>query len=64
MITLDDIRDKLKDRNLSAVAQIVGIDKMTLYRVTNGNMSINYRTYEKLVNYLYPEECKNESVKA
>ena len=51
MITIEEIREKLKDRNLQAVAKQIGCNAMTLYRLMN-NKNISYQNYEKLVRYL------------
>ena len=50
-MTLEEIRGKLKDRNLQAVAKQIGCNAMTLYRLMD-NKNISYHNYEKLVKYL------------
>ena len=51
MLTLDQIREALKDRNRSAVARNAGIHPATVQRLMNGSM-VSYAVYEKLTKYL------------
>ena len=51
MITLAEVREALKDRNLAAVARNTGIHPATMHRLMNGSM-VSYAVYEKLNNYL------------
>ena len=52
MMTLDQILRSLDDRNLTVVADRVGLSKMTLYRITSGKMMPSYDTLQKLSDYL------------
>ncbi len=52
MMTLDQILRSLDDRNLTVVADRVGLSKMTLYRITSGKMKPSYDTLQKLSDYL------------
>lgn len=54
--TLDDLREKIKDRRLSVVADGAGITRQTLYNFSSGvTKTLELETYKKLVKYLYPE---------
>lgn len=50
MLTLDRIKDLLKDCNLSAVAQSVGVHPNTLYRLMDGQEP-KYTTVKALSDY-------------
>jgi len=52
MMTLDQILRSLDDRNLSVVADRLGLSRMTLYRITSGKMKPRYDTLQKLSDYL------------
>jgi DNA-binding phage protein len=53
MEKLDDLRKKLADRNLAAVAKSAGIHPNSLYRLMkNDDFRPNMRTVEKLEKYL------------
>lgn len=49
---LKEIIEKLKDRNLRAVALKIGVHYNTLYKIVNGESQPNYSTLVKLQNYL------------
>lgn len=51
-MTTEHIRLQLKDRKLSAVAQIIGINKHTLYRFVNGKTKPNPMTLKAISDYL------------
>lgn len=53
LYSLDEIRDALQDRNISAVAERTGIHKMTIYNLINNKTNISFSTYKALVNYLF-----------
>jgi len=51
MLTIEQIREKLADRNVTVVAEKTGIHRMTIYRLINGSMA-TYDTIKKLSDYL------------
>lgn len=52
MLTLEQIRDRLADRNLHQVAERAGIHRQTLYRIASGQTQPSYETLRKLSEYL------------
>lgn len=52
MLTLDEIKDRLKDMNLMRVASKAGIHYNALYRLANGGTNPSYETVQKLIAYL------------
>ena len=53
MMTLEQIRAALRDRNLSAVARAAGVNYGSVYAVAMGkNTNPNYKTVAALSNYL------------
>lgn len=52
MLTIEQIRERLADRNLHQVAERAGIHRHTLYRIANGTTSSTYETIKKLSDYL------------
>jgi predicted transcriptional regulator YheO len=52
MMTVDEIRIKMKDRRVSIVAQAIGVSKPTLYAYLSGRSDLLSATYQKLVEYL------------
>lgn len=57
MLTIDQIKTQLKDRNIRAVARAVGLHENTIYRFLN-DRDPRWSTVEKLNNYL---EGKNNN---
>lgn len=55
MYTVDQIREKMRDRNQTEVARRTGIHPMTINKIMNGQDSMNLSTYQKLINYLFPD---------
>jgi transcriptional regulator with XRE-family HTH domain len=51
MLTLDEIREKLKDRRLSIVAEACGVHPETIRRILRGNTT-SYETTKALSDYL------------
>ncbi len=51
MLTVDQIKLELKDRNLRAVSRAVGLHENTIYRFIN-DRDPRWSTVEKLSNYL------------
>lgn len=49
---LNDLREKLKDRQLKVVADRVGIHYNSLYRFRCGDNNITVKTLKKIYNYL------------
>jgi len=58
MLTVDQIKEQLKDRNLRAVARAVKLHENTIYRFIN-NRDPRWSTVEKLSKYL-EEQNNNE----
>lgn len=52
MLTLEQIKDRLKHSNLRAVAEAAGIHYNTLYRLMNSNLDPSYSTVKALSDYL------------
>lgn len=52
MLDLFEIRERLKDRKLTAVADAIGIHKVTLYRIASGGGEPSYETLCLLSDYL------------
>lgn len=52
MMTLDEIRKALKDRNLKAVAIATQLNPQTLYRLARGEVTPHHSTVQVLINYL------------
>jgi hypothetical protein len=57
MLSLNEIKIKLKDRNLYEVSRRIGVPPTTLWRIANDKgESVAYSTVEKVSNYLTGEE--------
>lgn len=54
--TIEQIREAMKDRNQAEVARRTGIHPMTINKIMNGQDSMNFSTYQKLVEYLFGGE--------
>lgn len=53
MMTLEEVRRQLQDRNLRAVQRATGLSYSTIYEIKNNKIfNPNYDTYKKLVDYL------------
>ena len=53
MLTLEEIRERLKDRNLKKVSEHLDMHYATLTRIANGGITNpTYETVEKISNYL------------
>ena len=52
MITLDEIRKRLEDRNLTVISERTGVSYQTLWRITKTNSTPSVATAEKLSEYL------------
>lgn len=52
MLTLDQIRDRLKDMNLMAVSKGAGVHYNAIYRLANGGTKPSYEVVQKIVAYL------------
>lgn len=52
-MTIDEIREALRDRKITLVAQATGLHENTLYRIVSGkNLNPSYETIRRLVEYL------------
>jgi len=54
MLTLEQIIEKLDDKNLTQVAKKVGLSPQTLWRIKNGTTgeNVSYETVKVLSDYL------------
>lgn len=52
MLSLEQIQEKLKDRNIIKVSKAIGIHFNTLYSIANGKANPNYKTLVKINDYL------------
>jgi len=52
MLTVEVIREQLKDRNLSKVAEASGISSASIYRLMNEDGRPLYETVKSLSDYL------------
>lgn len=55
MLDLEQIRSKLKDRRITAVAEATGLHQATVYRVVWGEQVPSYETVKVLSDYLLGE---------
>lgn len=51
-MTLDQIKQALKDRNLQAVSRETGLSAATIYRIMHGRTRVHARTIRDLAIYL------------
>jgi len=49
---LNEVKEKLKDRNIKAVAKSIDVHYNTLYKLLNGVNEPSYSTLSKLIAYL------------
>lgn len=53
MLTVEQVREALKDRNITAVAKATGLHRNTLYAIASGdNKNPSYETMRVIVRYL------------
>lgn len=52
MLTLEQVRDRLKHSNLRAVAQAAGLHYNTLYNLMDNSKTPSYSTVKALSDYL------------
>jgi DNA-binding phage protein len=52
MMTLEQVRAALKDRNLQAVSQATGLSAETLYRISRGKNKPHMATLKIISDYL------------
>lgn len=52
ILSLDAIRYKLRDRNLTAVAKNANVSRPVLYQIINNETDPKFSTVEKLSDYL------------
>lgn len=55
MLTLPEIRERLKDRKSGVVAKAAGVDRQTIYNVLDPNSNPTYKTLKALSDYLSGE---------
>lgn len=58
-MTLDEIKNSLKDRIVSKVAEATGLNPHTIYRIQKGKHKPNVGTMKLLARYLKGEENAN-----
>lgn len=51
-MTLDEIRERLADMNIRAVARSSGVHYNALYRLIKGGTNPSYKTVQKIIAYL------------
>ena len=51
-MSIEKIRELLRDRNLMAVARGAGVSPSTLYRIIHGSDKIEYKSAVKVMKYL------------
>lgn len=56
MLTIEQIKERLKDANLMKVAKAAGVHQNSLYRLMNGSTRTSYDTVKAISDYL--ESCK------
>lgn len=54
--TIEEIKNKMADRNLREMASRIGISEGTLYNLGKKGSTINLTTYEKIVEYLFGDQ--------
>ena len=52
MLTIDEIRERVKDRSVKKVARMSGVHFNALYRLVSGKSKPSYETLKKLSEYL------------
>lgn len=52
VLDLQEIKERMRDRKISSVAEAIGVHKVTLYRVLSGEQSPSYETLHALSDYL------------
>lgn len=52
MLDLAEIRERMKDRKVTAVAEATGLHKQTVYRAVWGAVAPSYETVKLLSDYL------------
>ena len=55
MISNEEIKRKLEDRNVKKVAENIGVSRQTLYNWMAGKSELSLPTYRNLVAYLFPD---------
>ena len=52
MLSIEQIREALQDRNLSAVAEATGVNYHAIVRLVNNHSEPNYSTVRTIAEYL------------
>lgn len=52
MLTLDEIKQRLSQKNLSHVSDEIGISRQTISGIVNGHTEPKYKTVKALSDYL------------
>jgi len=61
MYTIDQVKDRLADRNLKAVAEKSGVHYNTLYRLMSSDSpNPHYETMKKLIEYLDNQDSQSK----
>jgi len=56
MMTLEQVKEELKNYKLNRVAAEIGVDKSVLYRMMNEHTTPSYDTVKKLSDFLGGED--------
>lgn len=56
--SVEDVKEKMADRNATKVAKAIGITQAAMSGFLAGRFNLSLANFEKLVDYLYPEEEK------
>lgn len=56
MLSIEEIREKLGDRNLSEMSRRLNITRVYLSAIRNGRVTPSYHMVERLSNYLQGKE--------
>lgn len=61
MLTIEQIKQRLQDRNLEAVARATGVSRQTISSIKNGKAKMpSYQTIKILSDYLLAGQEDNE----
>lgn len=63
MLHINEIKDKLKDFNLSQVSKRTGVSYPTILKLANGNDALNYRSVKAVSDFLEGKECSLDHIK-
>ena len=58
MISNEEIKKKLDDRNIKKVSEAIGVSRQTLYNWLGGKSELSLPVFRRLVLYLFPDGDK------